>query len=105
MPSDLSLPSETIWFCELIFGLAIAAWYVLQTVLNAVFGLGDRQLTPLPAVPGADSHRNQVAAFIMVVGFAPFDTAFAFFIGIYGIATMAVAALLLLRDPIWRASS
>ena len=45
---------------------------------------------------------NQVAAFIMVVGFKPFDTAYSFFIGIYGIATLAVAAFLILRDPIWR---
>ena len=45
---------------------------------------------------------NQVAAFIMVVGFKPFDTAYSFFIGIYGIATLAVAAFPILRDPIWR---
>jgi hypothetical protein len=44
---------------------------------------------------------NQVAAFIVVLGFAPFDSAFSFFIGIYGIATLAVAAFLILRDPIW----
>ena len=36
------------------------------------------------------------------MGFRPFDTAFSFFIGIYGIATLAVVAFLILRDPIWR---
>jgi membrane protease YdiL (CAAX protease family) len=45
---------------------------------------------------------NQVAAFIMVVGFRPFDTAYSFFVGIYGTATLAVVAFLILRDPIWR---
>ena len=45
---------------------------------------------------------NQVAAYIAALGFRPFDTAFSFGIGIYGIATLAVVALLILRDPIWR---
>ena len=45
---------------------------------------------------------NQVAAFIIVVGFKPFDTAYSFFIGIYGIAMLAVVSFLILRDPIWR---
>ena len=45
---------------------------------------------------------NQVAAFIVMVGFTPHDTAFSFLIGIYGLATLAVVALLILRDPIWR---
>jgi membrane protease YdiL (CAAX protease family) len=45
---------------------------------------------------------NQVAAFIMIIGFKPFDTAYSFFIGFYGIALLAVAAYLILRDPIWR---
>ncbi len=45
---------------------------------------------------------NQVLAFIMMIGFKPFDTAFSFVIGIFGIATLAVIALLILRDPIWR---
>jgi len=37
-----------------------------------------------------------------VVGFKPFDTACSFFIGIYGIAMLAVVSFLILRDPIWR---
>jgi membrane protease YdiL (CAAX protease family) len=45
---------------------------------------------------------NQVVAFIVAIGFRPFDTAFSFGIGIYGIATLAIVALLILRDPIWR---
>ena len=45
---------------------------------------------------------NQVVAFIVVVGFAPHDSAFSFFIGVYGIAMLAVAAFLILRDPVWR---
>jgi membrane protease YdiL (CAAX protease family) len=45
---------------------------------------------------------NQVVAFIVAMGFKPFDTAFSFGIGIYGLATLAIVALLVLRDPIWR---
>lgn len=45
---------------------------------------------------------NQVVNFIAAFGFKPFDAAFSFDIGIYGIATLAIVALLVLRDPIWR---
>jgi membrane protease YdiL (CAAX protease family) len=45
---------------------------------------------------------NQVLAFIVAMGYKPFDTAFSFAIGIYGIATLAIVAILILRDPIWR---
>jgi UDP-N-acetylmuramate-alanine ligase len=36
------------------------------------------------------------------MGFTPHDSAFSFFIGVYGIAMLAVAAFLILRDPVWR---
>jgi membrane protease YdiL (CAAX protease family) len=45
---------------------------------------------------------NQVVNFIAAFGFKPFDTAFSFDIGIYGIVTLAIVALLILRDPVWR---
>jgi CAAX protease family protein len=45
---------------------------------------------------------NQVVAFIAAMGFKPFDSAFSFDIGIYGIVTLAIVALFILRDPIWR---
>ena len=45
---------------------------------------------------------NQVVAFLVAMGFKPFDNAFSFEIGIFGIATLAIVALLVLRDPIWR---
>ena len=45
---------------------------------------------------------NQVVAFLVAVGFRPHDAAFSFEIGIYGIITLAIIALLILRDPIWR---
>jgi len=45
---------------------------------------------------------NQFVGFIVALGFRPYDTAFSFLIGIYGIATLAIVALLVLRDPIWR---
>lgn len=45
---------------------------------------------------------NQVVAFIAAMGFKPFDNAFSFDIGIYGIVTLAIVAFFILRDPIWR---
>ena len=45
---------------------------------------------------------NQVVAFIAAMGFKPFDNAFSFDIGIYGIVTLAIVAFLILRDSIWR---
>ncbi len=45
---------------------------------------------------------NLVFQIIVGLGFAPFDYAFSFGIGICGIATLAIIALLVLRDPIWR---
>jgi CAAX protease family protein len=45
---------------------------------------------------------NQVLNFIAAIGFRPFDPAFSFGIGIYGIATLVIVALLVFRDPVWR---
>jgi hypothetical protein len=45
---------------------------------------------------------NQVVNFIAFLGFRPFDSAFSFGIGIYGLVTLAIVALLILRDPVWR---
>ncbi len=45
---------------------------------------------------------DQVVSYLVALGFRPFDPAFSFGIGIYGLATLAVVALLVLRDPLWR---
>ncbi len=45
---------------------------------------------------------NQVAGFIVAIGFRPFDPAFSFGIGIYGMVTLALVAVLILLDTIWR---
>jgi membrane protease YdiL (CAAX protease family) len=45
---------------------------------------------------------NQVLAFIIAMGFRPADTAFSFDIGIYGLITLAIVAILILLDPVWR---
>lgn len=47
---------------------------------------------------------NQVVAYLVAIGFRPFDAAYAFGIGTYGIATLAVVAGILLSDPAWRGS-
>jgi membrane protease YdiL (CAAX protease family) len=198
------------WRYYLLFGLSFVAYYILQTVLNAVFGLGSAQLAPIPAPGGLNSTtflvlgvvqsvliapflaiviafgeeygwrgylqtelfkigrvrgvlllgviwgawhwplilmgynypghplfglllmvlytmglavvlgyavlksgsvllssylhalNNQVIAFIVALGFRPNDNAFSFDIGIYGIVTLAIIALLIMLDPVWR---
>lgn len=45
---------------------------------------------------------NVIMAPIVEMGFMPYDRVFTFFNGIYGIATVAVIAFFILRDPIWR---
>jgi membrane protease YdiL (CAAX protease family) len=47
---------------------------------------------------------NQVVAYLIAIGFRPFDAAFAFGIGTYGMLTLAIVAALILLDPIWRGS-
>jgi CAAX protease family protein len=45
---------------------------------------------------------DQVINFIVALGFQPNDPAFSFGIGIYGIVMLALIALLMFRDPVWR---
>jgi membrane protease YdiL (CAAX protease family) len=45
---------------------------------------------------------NVIMSPIVEMGFMPFNRAFNFFNGIYGIAILAVIAFFILRDPIWR---
>ncbi len=48
---------------------------------------------------------DQTTGFIVFLGYKPFNPAFSFGVGIYGIATLALITLLLLRAPIWRSRS
>lgn len=46
---------------------------------------------------------NHVAQLLLLgLGYMPYDSVFSFGLGIYGLATMAIVVLLILRDPIWR---
>jgi uncharacterized protein len=45
---------------------------------------------------------NVIMSPLVEMGFKPYDRVFSFFMGIYGIATLAVIAFFILRDPIWR---
>jgi CAAX protease family protein len=47
---------------------------------------------------------NQVLAYLFAIGLRPFDAAYAFGIGTYGVLTLAAVAAILLLDPIWRGS-
>lgn len=45
---------------------------------------------------------NQSAAFFMSLAYKPVDPILSFGIGLYGMATLGVIVLVILRDPVWR---
>ncbi len=45
---------------------------------------------------------DQMLSFLSAIGFRPHNPVFSFYIGIYGILTLAIVAFFILRDPIWR---
>jgi membrane protease YdiL (CAAX protease family) len=47
---------------------------------------------------------NQVVAYLVAIGLRPFDAAYAFGIGTYGILSLAIVAGLVLSLPTWRGS-
>ncbi len=83
-----------------LLGLLLMALYT--TGLAVVLGYAVLRSGSVLLAAYLHALNNQVAGFIVAVGFRPFDPAFSFGIGIYGIATLAIIALLVLRDPIWR---
>lgn len=47
---------------------------------------------------------NQVVGYLVAIGLRPHDAAYAFGIGTYGMITLAIVAVLVLLDPVWRGS-
>ena len=85
-----------------LLGLVLMALYT--TGLAVVLGYAVLRSGSIVLAAFLHALNDQVAAFIVAIGFRPFDAAFSFFIGIYGIVTLAIVALLILRDPRWRQS-
>jgi membrane protease YdiL (CAAX protease family) len=83
-----------------LLGLLLMALYT--TGLAIVLGYAVLKSGSVLLAAYLHALNNQVVAFIAALGFKPHDNAFSFMIGIYGIVTLAVVALLILRDPIWR---
>lgn len=83
-----------------VLGLLLMALYT--TGLAIVLGYAVLKSGSILLAAYLHALNNQVVAFLAVMGFKPYDSVFSFGIGIYGIATLAIVALLLLRDPIWR---
>ncbi|MGE5139077.1 MAG: CPBP family intramembrane glutamic endopeptidase [Rudaea sp.] len=83
-----------------LLGLVLMALYT--TGLAIVLGYAVLKSGSVLLASYLHALNNQVVAFIIALGFRPFDNAFSFVIGIYGIMTLAVVALLILRDPVWR---
>jgi membrane protease YdiL (CAAX protease family) len=83
-----------------LFGLLLT---VLFTIGFAVV-LGTAVLRSGSVLLAAYLHalNDQTTGFIVFLGYKPFNPAFSFGVGIYGIATLALITLLLLRAPVWR---
>lgn len=47
---------------------------------------------------------NQAVAYLVAIGLRPFDAAFGFMIGTWGMLTLALVAAVILLDPVWRGS-
>jgi uncharacterized protein len=83
-----------------LLGLVLMALYT--TGLAVVLGYAVLRSGSVLLSSYLHALNNQVVAFLIAIGFRPFDTAFSFFIGLYSLITLAVIALLILRDPVWR---
>jgi membrane protease YdiL (CAAX protease family) len=83
-----------------LLGLLLMALYT--TGLAVVLGYAVLRSGSVLLAAYLHALNNQVVNFIVFLGFKPFNSAFSFDIGIYGIATLVIVALLILRDPIWR---
>jgi CAAX protease family protein len=83
-----------------LLGMVLMALYT--TGLAVVLGYAVLRSGSVLLAAYLHALNNQVANFIVALGYRPFDPAFSFGIGIYGIVTLAIVALLVLRDPVWR---
>jgi membrane protease YdiL (CAAX protease family) len=83
-----------------LLGLVLMVLYT--TGLAVVLGYAVLQTRSVLLAAYLHALNDQVVAFLMAVGYKPFDPVFSFGIGIYGIVTLAIVAVLILRDPIWR---
>lgn len=80
---------------------------VLMTLFTIISGivLGYAVLKTGSILLAAFLHaiNNHVVNLLFIqLGFMPFDTAYSFGLGFYGMAMGAIIALIILRDPIWR---
>jgi len=83
-----------------LLGLVLMALYT--TGLAVVLGYAVLRSGSVLLSAYLHAFNNQVAAFIVAIGFRPIDPAFSFGIGIYSVVTLAIVAILILWDPIWR---
>jgi membrane protease YdiL (CAAX protease family) len=82
--------------------LGVALMTLYTTGLAVVLGYAVLRSGSVLLAAYLHALNNQVLNFIAAMGFKSFDPAFSFNIGIYGIATLAIVVLLVLRDPVWR---
>ena len=100
-----------VWHWPLILmGFSYPGYPLLGLLLTVLFlvgfavVLGTAVLRSGSVLLAAYLHalNDQTTAFIVFLGYKPFNPAFSFGVGIYGIATLALITFLILRAPIWR---
>ena len=83
-----------------LLSLALMALYT--TGLAVVLGYAVLRSGSVLLAAYLHALNNQVAAFLVAIGFRPFAPAWSFFIGSYSVVTLAIVAILILSAPIWR---
>ena len=83
-----------------LIGLVLTALFT--TGLAVVLGYAVLKSGSILLAAYLHALNDQITAYVVALGFLPFNPVFSFGVGIYGIVTLAIVALLIFRDPIWR---
>jgi membrane protease YdiL (CAAX protease family) len=81
-------------------GLALTALFT--TGLAVVLGYAVLRSGSVLLAAYLHGLNDQVTAYLVALGFKPFDPVFSFGVGIYAVITLAIVALFVFRDPVWR---
>ncbi|MBV9357152.1 MAG: CPBP family intramembrane metalloprotease, partial [Chloroflexi bacterium] len=82
--------------------LGVVLMTLYTTGLAVVLGYAVLRSGSVLLVAYLHALNDQVVNYLVAMGCRPFDAAFSFGIGVYGLVTLALVAALILRDPLWQ---
>lgn len=100
-----------VWHWPLILmGFSYPGYPLLGLLLTVLFTLGFAVVLGYAVLRSGSillaaylhALNDQTTAFLVALGYKPFNPAFSFGVGIFGIATLALVAFLILRSPLWQ---